>query len=56
MDWCAPWKIANRADNLFFQALQFEEMDVCHKFLGGTSISHYRPNESFVEVQFNVNT
>jgi hypothetical protein len=27
---------------------------ICRKFPGGTGISHYRPNESFVEHQFNV--
>jgi hypothetical protein len=26
----------------------------CHKIPGGTSISHYRSNQNFVESQFNV--
>jgi hypothetical protein len=44
-----PWKIANYAENLVLQELQFQEMVVCRKLSGGASISHYTPNECFVE-------
>jgi hypothetical protein len=40
-DWHVPWKIANGAENLGLQALQFQQMGICRKFPGGTSISHY---------------
>jgi hypothetical protein len=53
-DPCVPWKIANGAENLVLQALQFQQMDICHKFPGGRSISHYGSNERFVEGKFNV--
>jgi hypothetical protein len=49
-----PWEIANGAENPVLQALQFQQMDFCRKFPGGTGISHSRPNESFVKDQFNV--
>jgi hypothetical protein len=29
-------------------------MGICRKSPGGTSVSHYKPNETFVEGQFNV--
>jgi hypothetical protein len=44
-----PWKIANSAENLVLQALQFQQTGICRKFPGGTSISHYGSNEYFVE-------
>jgi hypothetical protein len=53
-DRCAPWIIANGAENFVLQALQFYKMDICRKFPGGTNMSFYRSNESFVEDQFNV--
>jgi hypothetical protein len=31
------------------QALQFQQMVVCRELPGGASISHYIPNEFFVE-------
>jgi hypothetical protein len=40
-DWYAPWKISSDAENLIFQSLQFQKMDVCLKFPDGSSISHY---------------
>jgi hypothetical protein len=46
-------KIANGAECLDLQALQFNETGICRKFPGGTSLSHHRSNESFVEGQFN---
>jgi hypothetical protein len=52
-DLCETWKIANGAENLVLQVLQFHEMDISRKFPGWTGISHYRPNECFVECQFN---
>jgi hypothetical protein len=33
---CAPWKIANGAENPVLQALQFQQMGFCRKFPGGT--------------------
>jgi hypothetical protein len=36
------------------QALKFHLMCICRKFPGGTGVSHYRPNESFMEGQFTV--
>jgi hypothetical protein len=48
-DLCAPWKISNGGKNLVLQSLQFYEVDVCRKFLGRVSISHYRPNQFFME-------
>jgi hypothetical protein len=47
-DWCAPWKVANRAESLVLQVLQFQQVGICRKFPGGGSISHYGPNECFV--------
>jgi hypothetical protein len=52
-DWCAPWKIANDAENLVLQALQFHWMGICREIPGGAGISHYRPNQGFVEGQLN---
>jgi hypothetical protein len=34
-DWCAPWKVANGAEKLVLQALQFQQMGICRKFPGG---------------------
>jgi hypothetical protein len=48
-DWCEPWKIANGAESLVLQALQFQQMGICRKFAGGRSISHYGSDEYFVE-------
>ena len=45
----APWKIANSAENLVLQALQFQMMGVCRRLPGGAVISHYRPNKFFIE-------
>jgi hypothetical protein len=53
-DQCAPREFANCAENLILSALQLQEMSFCRKFPGGTSISHYRHNQGFVEGQFNV--
>jgi hypothetical protein len=39
---------------LVLQALQLQQMSFCRKFPGGTSISHYRPNQGFMEGQFNI--
>jgi hypothetical protein len=50
----APWKFANDAENPVLQALQFHWLGISRKFPGGTGLSHYRPNESFMEGQFNV--
>jgi hypothetical protein len=36
------------------QALQFQQVGICRKFPGRGSISHYGPNECFVEGEFNV--
>jgi hypothetical protein len=33
---CAPWNIANGAENPVLQALQFQQMGFCRKFPGGT--------------------
>jgi hypothetical protein len=40
-DWCAPWKVANGAENLVLQALQFPQMGICRKFPVVTFISLY---------------
>jgi hypothetical protein len=48
--WCAPWKVANGAKNLVLQALQSQQVGICRKFPGGGSISHYGPNECFVDL------
>jgi hypothetical protein len=40
-DRCAPWKIANGAENPVLQALQFQEVGVRRKFSGGANLSHY---------------
>jgi hypothetical protein len=40
-DRCATWKISNDAGNLVLQALQFQEVGVCHEFPAGASIGHY---------------
>jgi hypothetical protein len=47
-DQCAPWKIANGAENLVLQALQFQQMGICRKFPDERSISYYESNECFV--------
>jgi hypothetical protein len=52
MNGCEPWKIVSSAMNPVLQALQFH--DICYKFPDGARISHYKPNESFVEGQFNI--
>jgi hypothetical protein len=44
-----PWKFANGPENLVLQATKFQQMCICHKFPGGTGLSHYGPNESFME-------
>jgi hypothetical protein len=44
-DRCAPWKIASGVENLVLQELQVQRMDLCRKFLRGTSISHYGSND-----------
>jgi hypothetical protein len=49
-----PWKTANVADNPVLQELQFQQMGFFCKFPGGTGISHWRLNESFVEGQINI--
>jgi hypothetical protein len=54
VDQCAPWNIANGAENLVLQVLQFHYMGICHKIPGGAGINHYRPNQGYVEGQFNV--
>jgi hypothetical protein len=36
LEWFAPRKGANGAENLVFQALQFEQMGICRKFPGET--------------------
>jgi diphthamide synthase subunit DPH2 len=53
---CAPWKIANGAEYFVLQALQLNLMGIRRKFTGGTSVSHHRSNESFVEDQFNISS
>jgi hypothetical protein len=40
----APRKVANGAENLILQVLQFQKMGFCRKFPGGASIIHYRSN------------
>jgi hypothetical protein len=30
-DWCAPWKVANGAENLVLQVLQFQQVGICSK-------------------------
>jgi hypothetical protein len=40
-DWCAPWKFTSGAENLVLQVLQFQKVDVCRKFPGRASGSHY---------------
>jgi hypothetical protein len=37
-DQCAPWTLANGAENLVLQALQFQQMGISLKFPGGRSI------------------
>jgi hypothetical protein len=49
VDWCAPWKIANGVENFVLQALKFQKMSVCCKFLSWAGIIHCGPNECFVE-------
>jgi len=44
-----PWKVASHEGNLVLQVLQFQHIVVCHKFLVGAGIHHYRPNEYSVE-------
>jgi hypothetical protein len=39
--WCAPLKISCGAENRILQALQFQVVGVCRKFLDGASINHY---------------
>jgi hypothetical protein len=34
-DWRVPWKIANGAENRVLQALQFQQMGICHEFKAG---------------------
>jgi hypothetical protein len=34
----APWKVANGAENIVLQALQFQQVGICRKFPGGGSI------------------
>jgi len=43
------WKVASHKENLVLQVLQFQQIGLCHKFLVGTGIHHYRPNEYSVE-------
>jgi hypothetical protein len=47
-------EISNCAENFVLLALKFQWMVVCRKLPGGASISHYTPNECFLEGQFNV--
>jgi hypothetical protein len=47
--WNAPWKIASGAENFILQALQFQKMAVRHRLPGGAGMSHYGPNQCFVE-------
>jgi hypothetical protein len=42
VDRCAPWKIANSAQNPVLQALQFRKVGICHKFPGSAGISNWR--------------
>jgi hypothetical protein len=49
IDRCAPCKTVNGAKNLNLQTLQFQYIGFCRKFPGGTSVSHYRSNQGFVE-------
>jgi hypothetical protein len=43
---CVLWKFSNGAENLVWASAM--------NSLGGTGISHYRSNESFMEGQFKV--
>jgi hypothetical protein len=54
MNWCVPWKFVSGAENPVLHELQFHYMGICSKSPGGTGMSHHRPNESFIEGQFNV--
>jgi hypothetical protein len=46
---CTLLTIASGAENLVLQALQFQYTSSCPKFPGGAGLSHYGPNECFVE-------
>jgi hypothetical protein len=46
---CAPLKISDGVEKFVLQALQFQKMLISRELPGGASISHYNPNECFVE-------
>jgi hypothetical protein len=50
----APWKIGSGAENLDLEVLQFQLVVICCKLPGRASISHYIPNDCFVDDQLNV--
>jgi hypothetical protein len=37
VDWYVPQKFTNGMENLVLQVLQFQKVDICHKFPGGAS-------------------
>jgi hypothetical protein len=49
-------RITNGAKKLVLQAPNFHWMGICRNFPGVASISHYTPNECFVDGQFNVSS
>jgi hypothetical protein len=55
-DQCAPWKSATGVENLVLHALHLKKIRVCLKLSSMAVISHYWPNECFVEGYFNVST